>query len=87
MSTQLGTLEELPQDYRDAMGRAFVGPLWPQLRNALPHDVPQPVTKSHLWAFSELRPLLMRAGELTPVEKAERRVLFLADPGRGLDAM
>jgi gentisate 1,2-dioxygenase len=87
MSLQLGTLEELPQDYRDAMQRAGVGPLWPQLRNALPHNAPQPVTRSRLWAFSELRPLLMRAGELTPVEKAERRVLFLADPGRGVDTM
>jgi len=29
----------------------------------------------------------MRAGELTPVEKAERRVLFLIDPGRGPGSM
>jgi gentisate 1,2-dioxygenase len=87
MSPRLGTLEELPQDYRDAMTRAGVGPLWPQMRNALPHDAPQPVTRSHLWAYSNVRPLLLRAGELTPVEKAERRVLFLSDPGRGSGAM
>ncbi len=87
MSTKLGTLEELPQDYRDAMGRAGIGPLWPQMRTALPHDAPQPVTKSHLWSFSDVRPLLLRAGELTPVEKAERRVLFLRDPGRGPNTM
>jgi len=86
MST-LGTLEELPKDYRDAMARAGVGPLWPQMRNALPHDAPAPVTRSHLWAFDDVRPLLLRAGELTPVEKAERRVLFLADPGRGSGTM
>jgi gentisate 1,2-dioxygenase len=87
MSTQLGTLEELPQDYRDAMSRAGIGPLWPQLRNALPHHNPRPITRSNLWTYSTLRPLLMRAGELTPVEKAERRVLFLIDPGRGPSAM
>jgi gentisate 1,2-dioxygenase len=29
----------------------------------------------------------MRAGELTPMEKAERRVLVLANPGHGLDNM
>ena len=87
MSTQLGTLEELPQDYREAMTRAGVAPLWPQLRNALPHHAPQPVTRSHLWSYGDVRPLLLRAGELTPVEKAERRVLFLADPGRGHGAM
>jgi gentisate 1,2-dioxygenase len=84
---QLGTIEELPQDYRDAMSRANIGPLWPQLRNALPHDAPKPVTQPHLWNYSTIRSLLMRAGELTPVEKAERRVLFLIDPGRGPAAM
>ena len=87
MSQQLGTLEELPQDYRDAMQRAGVAPLWPQMRNALPHNAPVPVTRSHLWTYADVRPLLLRAGELTPVEKAERRVLFLADPGRGNGAM
>lgn len=87
MATQLGTLEELPQDYREAMSRAGVGPLWPQMRNALPHNAPKPVTLPHLWPFAEVRPLLLRAGELTPVEKAERRVLFLKDPGRGENTM
>lgn len=82
MATKLGTLEELPFDYREAMTKAGVGPLWPQMRNALPHHGPQPVTRSHLWSYAAIKPLVMRAGELTPVEKAERRVLFLADPGR-----
>jgi gentisate 1,2-dioxygenase len=85
--TQLGTLEDLPQDYRDAMARVGVGPLWPQMRNALPHDAPRPVTRTHLWTYGAVRPLLLRAGELTPVEKAERRVLFLIDPGWGPTAM
>ncbi len=84
---QLGTLEELPQSYRDEMAKAGVLPLWPLLRNVLPHGKPKPVTKSNLWSFEELRPLLLKAGELTPVEKAERRVLILSDPGRGNDAM
>jgi gentisate 1,2-dioxygenase len=87
MSTQLGTLEELPLDYRDAMTRSGVAPLWPQMRRVLPHDAPVPVTQSHCWSYDGIRPLLLRAGELTPVEKAERRVLFLVDPGRGPGAM
>lgn len=87
MSEQLGTLEELPQDYRDAMSKAGVAPLWPMMRNVLPHDAPNPVTRPGHWAFKDLRPLLIRAGELTPVEKAERRVLVLSDPGRGTGAM
>lgn len=87
MSQQLGTLEDLPEDYRTAMTEAGVAPLWPMMRNVLPHDAPNPVTKSGHWAFDAVRPLLMRAGELTPVEKAERRVLVLSDPGRGTGAM
>ena len=83
----LGSLEDLPQDYRNALEGAGVGPLWPQLRNALPHDAPIPTTRTGLWSYAKVRPLLMRAGELTPVEKAERRVLFLADPGRGTGTM
>lgn len=87
MSPKLGTLDELPQDYRDAMAAAGVAPLWPMMRNVLPHVLPQPVTKPGYWNYDALRPLLHRAGELTPVEKAERRVLVLSDPGRGVGAM
>lgn len=87
MSPTLGTLEELPAEYRQAMTDAGVAPLWPMMRNVLPHGQPQPVSKAHLWAFDALRPLLLQAGELTPVEKAERRVLVLSDPGRGNGAM
>lgn len=87
MSGQLGTLEDLPQDYRAAMTAAGVAPLWPMMRNVLPHGAPKPVTQPGHWAYDAVRPLLMRAGELTPVEKAERRVLVLSDPGRGPGAM
>lgn len=87
MSKTLGTLEELPQDYREAMTSAGVAPLWPMMRNVLPHDTPAPVTRTGHWRYEDVRPLLMRAGELTPVEKAERRVLVLSDPGRGTGAM
>ena len=87
MSEQLGTLEDLPEDYRKDMANAGVAPLWPMMRNVLPHGAPNPVTKSGYWNYNSLRPLLLRAGELTPVEKAERRVLVLSDPGRGTGAM
>ncbi|MEM1019260.1 MAG: cupin domain-containing protein [Pseudomonadota bacterium] len=87
MGQALGTLEELPQEYRDQLTAAGVAPLWPMMRNVLPHDAPMPITKPGFWRYDEARPLLMRAGELTPVEKAERRVLVLSDPGRGAGAM
>ena len=87
MTEALGTLEELPEDYRAAMTAAGVAPLWPMMRNVLPHDAPNPVTRPGHWRYPDVRPLLLRAGELTPVEKAERRVLVLSDPGRGTGAM
>lgn len=87
MSTALGTLEDLPLDYRAALARNSLAPLWPMMRNVLPHGAPQPVSKPHLWQFDAVRPLLLEAGDLTPVEKAERRVLVLCDPGRGAGAM
>lgn len=87
MPQQLGTLEDLPSDYRDEMTKAGVAPLWPMMRNVLPHGAPNPATRPGRWAYADLRPLLLRAGELTPVEKAERRVLVLSDPGRGTGAM
>ena len=87
MAEQLGTLEELPQDYRDAMDQAGVAPLWPMMRKVLPHGRPMPQTSASYFQYSQLRPLLLRAGELTPVEKAERRVLVMSDQGRGTGAM
>lgn len=87
MSEKLGTLEELPEDYRRDMAAAGVAPLWPMMRNVLPHGAPQPITRPGYWRYEAIRPLLHRAGELTPVEKAERRVLVLSDPGRGVGAM
>ena len=70
MSTALGTLEELPLDYRQDMEAARLSPLWPMMRNVLPHDAPNPATKPCLWAFDRIRPLLLRAGALAPVGAA-----------------
>jgi gentisate 1,2-dioxygenase len=81
----LGTLDELPQDYVAALARANLVPLWPSLRALLPPHGPRTSTLPSHWQWKTIRPLLLRAGELTPMDKAERRVLVLANPGRGLD--
>ncbi len=83
----LGRLEDLPENYRADMTAAGVAPLWPMMRNLLPHGAPNPVSEVGHWSYPVVRPLLLKAGELTPVEKAERRVLVLSDPGRGVGAM
>lgn len=84
---ELGRLEDLPQDYRDELTSLNLVPLWPSLRAVLPPGVPSRKTQPTFWSYKALRPLLMRAGELTPMEKAERRVLVLANPGHGLEKM
>jgi gentisate 1,2-dioxygenase len=84
---ELGRLEDLPQDYRDDLTAKNLVPLWPSLRAVLPPKVPTRATQAVHWPYAGLRPLLMQAGELTPMEKAERRVLVLANPGHGLEAM
>jgi gentisate 1,2-dioxygenase len=87
MTQKLGRLEDLPSDYREALGRQNLVPLWPNLRSVLPPGNPQPKTRPTCWSYQAIRPLLLKAGELTPVEKAERRVLVLANPGHGLENM
>lgn len=84
---ELGTLADLPADYVQDLRRLNLVPLWPSLRSLLPPGQPRPATKPAHWSYAALRPLLMRAGELTPIEKAERRVLVLSNPGHGLEAM
>jgi gentisate 1,2-dioxygenase len=87
MSHELGRLEDLPADYVEQLRKLNLVPLWPSLRAVLPPGKPRPNTQPTFWSYAALRPLLMRAGELTPMEKAERRVLVLANPGHGLDNM
>ncbi len=84
---ELGRLEDLPQDYRDELTSHNLVPLWPSLRGVLPPHVPTRQTRATHWPYKTIRPLLLKAGELTPIEKAERRVLVLANPGHGLEKM
>jgi gentisate 1,2-dioxygenase len=83
----LGTLSELPAAYVDGLAAHNLVPLWPSLRKALPHGAPHRRTRPILWRYSDIRPRLLEAGDLTPIEKAERRVLVLANPGLGLENM
>lgn len=84
---ELGRLEDLPQDYRDALTQRNLVPLWPSLRGVLPPHIPTRQTTATHWPYETIKPLLLQAGELTPIEKAERRVLVLANPGHGLEKM
>lgn len=83
----LGRLEDLPEEYREALSAQNLVPLWPSLRGVMPENKPRPHTKPTYWKYASIKPLLLQAGELTPIEKAERRVLVLANPGHTLEKM
>ena len=83
----LGRLEDLPPEYLKAINDLSVAPLWPQLRGLLPRNKPVRSTQPFMWRYEDVRPHLLRAGELTPIEKAERRVLVLCNPGHGIDKL
>ena len=87
MTQELGRLEDLPVDYVQDLRDLNLVPLWPSLRGVLPPHIPTRQTRPIHWPYLSIKALLLKAGELTPIEKAERRVLVLANPGHGLDKM
>ena len=57
-------------------------PLWAQMEKLNP-PAPNPSTIPYVWRYDELRPHLLRAGDLISEKQAERRVLMLVNPARG----
>lgn len=87
LMNDLGTLEQLPAAYREELKRLHLAPLWPSMRALLPYDRPQRATRPTHWPYRAVRPRLLEAGRLAPIEKAERRALILANPGFGEDSV
>jgi gentisate 1,2-dioxygenase len=83
----LATIDELPAAYRQSVAAKNLVPLWPLMRAALPYNIPMRRTQAVIWRYGDIRPDLLEAGNLAPIEKAERRVLALANPGLGLENM
>jgi gentisate 1,2-dioxygenase len=81
MNQGLGTIGELPEDYVSALRQQNLVPLWPFLRGFLPYGIPERKARPAHFSYEAIRPLLLQAGDLTPIEKAERRVLVLCNPG------
>src|SRR5688572_9446191 len=55
-------------------------PLWIIYRDVMTRE-PRIREVPYLWAWKQVRPLLLRAGELITAEEAERRVLMFLNPG------
>jgi len=58
-------------------------PLWTQMAKLNP-PVPNPKCVPHIWRYEQIRPSLLRAGDLITEKQAERRVLMLVNPARGV---
>lgn len=58
-------------------------PLWTQMARLNPPE-PNPQCVPFIWRYDEVRPSLLRAGEIITEQQAERRVLMLVNPARGM---
>ncbi|HXG03075.1 MAG TPA: cupin domain-containing protein, partial [Candidatus Binatia bacterium] len=72
--------EALPAEYSRALDVRSLAPLWTALHALLPFER-ETRARPHLWRWSEVRPLLLEAARLVEIERAERRVLVLMNPG------
>lgn len=72
--------------YRE-MSPLHLTPLWEVLHALVPPQPASPCVPA-FWKYSDVRPFLMRAGELITAEEAVRRVLILENPAlRGQSAI
>src|SRR5918996_460480 len=68
------------QTFLNALEPLSLAPLWTRYQQLLT-VTPQGKARPYLWRYADLRPHLLRAGELVSTREAERRVLMLLNPG------
>ena len=68
------------QAYYDKIAKFHMAPLWEVLKGLV---TPEPKTQCvpALWKFSDVKKLMLEAGDVISAEEAERRVLVLENPG------
>ena len=67
-------------EYYRRLAKADLAPLWESLAALSPFE-PKTRAAPFRWSYAEVRAHLMEAGRLITAEKAERRVVVLANPG------
>jgi gentisate 1,2-dioxygenase len=73
------TSDEMREFYA-RLDQKNTAPLWESLAKLVTPEPMSPTQPAH-WSYSEMRPMLMEAGNIISAEKAERRVLVLENPG------
>ena len=71
------------ENMRESWRKASVRPLW---ENPLAYNARTGGPPAHLWAWSELEPLVKAAMAMTSMAAIERRVLTLVDPAAECNA-
>src|SRR5450631_3991482 len=68
------------QAYYDKIAKFHMTPLWEVLKDLV---TPEPKTQIQptVWKFSDVKRLMLEAGDVISAEEAERRVLVLENPG------
>jgi gentisate 1,2-dioxygenase len=65
--------------FYDSLPAKNVEPLWLKFEAMVPPR-PNPSAQSSIWRYEDIKPLLLDAGKIVPIEEAERRVLMLINP-------
>jgi gentisate 1,2-dioxygenase len=68
------------QAYYDKISKYHMAPLWEVLKGLVTPE-PKTACQPALWKFTDVKKLMLEAGEVISAEEAERRVLVLENPG------
>ncbi len=68
------------EDFYEDLAPLKLTPLWEVMHTLITPEPVSPAVPWH-WRYDDLRPWLMRAGEMISAKEAERRVLILENPG------
>jgi gentisate 1,2-dioxygenase len=70
---------DLRQRLYDDMSSFALTPLWGKLHDLVPQNPKSPCVAAH-WQYEQIRPFIIRSGEVITAEEAVRRVLILENP-------
>ncbi|MGH6665175.1 MAG: hypothetical protein ACREB2_09785, partial [Pseudolabrys sp.] len=68
------------QAYYNKISKFHMAPLWEVLKDLVTSE-PKTECRPALWKFSDVKRLMLEAGDVISAEEAERRVLVLENPG------
>jgi gentisate 1,2-dioxygenase len=79
ISTNTASQNDVREQLYKDMAPHHLTPLWRELHALVPQQPNTPCVAAH-WKYEQIRPYLMRAGEVITAEEAVRRVLILENP-------